>query len=163
MASLAMCPSPLRVFFYRERCSRIRRNVSSALGPSQTCRSLECRSTAAGGNAVALMSNSAQQYKPGGTMSVSKNKLAAVLLGAVALGSIAPPAVAETWPNRTITAIIPFAAGNANDITGRIVFEQLSRQLGQPIVIDNRAGAGGTIGVGAAARATPDGYTMLFH
>ena len=96
-------------------------------------------------------------------MLASTNRLAAVLLGAVTLGSMALPAAAQNWPTRTITAIIPFAPGNANDITGRIVFEQLSRQLGQPIVIDNRAGAGGTIGVGAAARATPDGYTLLFH
>ena len=97
-------------------------------------------------------------------MRVPANQLA-LLLGAVALGSlaVASPAAAETWPTRNITAIIPFAPGNANDITGRIVFEQLGKQLGQAIIIDNRAGAGGTIGIGAAARATPDGYTILFH
>jgi tripartite-type tricarboxylate transporter receptor subunit TctC len=70
---------------------------------------------------------------------------------------------AQSYPNRNITAIIPFAAGNANDITARIVFEQLSKQLGQPIIIEGRPGAGGTIGVGQAARAEPDGYTILFH
>jgi tripartite-type tricarboxylate transporter receptor subunit TctC len=70
---------------------------------------------------------------------------------------------AQNYPSRNITAIIPFAAGNANDITARIVFEQLSKQLGQPIVIEGRPGAGGTIGVGQAARAEPDGYTILFH
>jgi tripartite-type tricarboxylate transporter receptor subunit TctC len=72
-------------------------------------------------------------------------------------------ASAQSWPHRNVTAIIPFAAGNANDITARIVFEQLAKQLGQPIVIESRPGAGGTIGVGQAARATPDGYTILFH
>ncbi len=72
-------------------------------------------------------------------------------------------AAAQSWPTRNIIAIIPFAPGNANDITGRILFEQLSKQLGQPIVIESRPGAGGTIGVGQAARATPDGYTILFH
>lgn len=72
-------------------------------------------------------------------------------------------ASAQSWPSRPVTAIIPFAAGNANDITARIVFEQLSKQLGQPIVIESRPGAGSTIGVGQAARATPDGYTILFH
>jgi tripartite-type tricarboxylate transporter receptor subunit TctC len=92
------------------------------------------------------------------------SRIAAAALGAiVTAAAAATPAAAETWPARNITAIIPFAAGNANDITARIVFEQLGRQLGQTFVIDNRAGAGGTIGVGAAARATPDGYTILFH
>ena len=73
------------------------------------------------------------------------------------------PARAQAFPVRTITAIVPFSAGNANDIVGRIVLEQISVQIGQPIVIDNRAGAGGTTGVGSAARAAPDGYTLLVH
>ena len=84
---------------------------------------------------------------------------ALLLAGTLGVGA----AAAQSWPSRNITAIIPFAAGNANDITARIVFEQLSKQLGQPIVIESRPGAGGTIGVGQAARATPDGYTILFH
>jgi tripartite-type tricarboxylate transporter receptor subunit TctC len=97
-------------------------------------------------------------------MGISANKLAALLLG-VLVGSPAwvSPASAQNYPSRNITAIIPFAPGNANDITARIVLEQVGKQLGQTIVIDNRGGAGGTIGVGAAARATPDGYTILFH
>lgn len=86
--------------------------------------------------------------------------VAAVLAGIALAGS---PAAADTWPSRNITAIIPFAPGNANDLTARIVMEQLGKQLGQTIVIDNRGGAGGTIGVGQGARATPDGYTILFH
>jgi tripartite-type tricarboxylate transporter receptor subunit TctC len=77
--------------------------------------------------------------------------------------ALAAPAAAQSYPSRNITAVIPFAAGNANDITARIVFEQLQKQLGQPIVIESKPGAGGTIGVGQAARATPDGYTVLFH
>jgi tripartite-type tricarboxylate transporter receptor subunit TctC len=72
-------------------------------------------------------------------------------------------ALAQAWPSRTITAIVPFAAGNANDIVGRIVLDQVSKQIGQTIVVDNRAGGGGTIGVNAVARAAPDGYTMLVH
>jgi tripartite-type tricarboxylate transporter receptor subunit TctC len=97
-------------------------------------------------------------------LNASVNKLAVLLFGAVAMGSaVSPQAVAQSFPSRNITAIIPFAPGNANDITGRIVFEQLGKQLGQAIVIENRGGAGGTIGVGQAARATPDGYTILFH
>ena len=97
-------------------------------------------------------------------MNVSANKLAILLFGAVVMGSTAiSQAAAQSYPSRNITAIIPFAPGNANDITGRIVFEQLGKQLGQAIVIENRPGAGGTIGIGQAARATPDGYTILFH
>jgi tripartite-type tricarboxylate transporter receptor subunit TctC len=75
----------------------------------------------------------------------------------------AAPASAQDWPSRNITAIIPFAPGNANDITARIVLDQVSKQLGQTIVIENRGGGGGTIAVGQAARAAPDGYTILFH
>jgi tripartite-type tricarboxylate transporter receptor subunit TctC len=88
-------------------------------------------------------------------------KFAVCLLGALVVATSA--ASAQPYPSRNITVIIPFAPGNANDITGRIVFEQVSKQVGQTIVIDNRGGAGGTIGVGQAARATPDGYTVLFH
>jgi tripartite-type tricarboxylate transporter receptor subunit TctC len=93
-------------------------------------------------------------------MRVPAIKLAVCLLGALAIGS---PASAQSYPSRNITAIIPFAAGNANDVTARIVFEQLQKQLGQPIVIESKPGAGGTLGVGQAARANPDGYTVLFH
>src|SRR3954454_21929969 len=69
--------------------------------------------------------------------------------------------MAQSWPTRNITAIIPFAAGNANDVVARIVLDQLSRQLGHSIIIENRAGAGGTTGVAAAAKAAPDGYAIL--
>jgi tripartite-type tricarboxylate transporter receptor subunit TctC len=72
-------------------------------------------------------------------------------------------AFAQAWPSRTITAIIPFAPGNANDIVGRIVLDQVSKQVGQTIVIENRPGGGTTVGVAAVARAAPDGYTMLVH
>ena len=68
---------------------------------------------------------------------------------------------AEAWPTRTIIAIVPFAAGSAGDIIPRVVLEQVSRQLGVPIVVENRGGAGGTIGASVVAHAAPDGYTML--
>ena len=70
---------------------------------------------------------------------------------------------AQNYPSRNITAIIPFAAGNANDITARIVFEQLSEAARPADRHREQPGAGGTIGVGQAARAAPDGYTILFH
>lgn len=70
-------------------------------------------------------------------------------------------AEAETWPAKPLKAIVPFAAGSLTDIVPRLVFEQLSTQIGQGIVVENRPGAGGTIGANAVAKATPDGYTVL--
>jgi tripartite-type tricarboxylate transporter receptor subunit TctC len=96
-------------------------------------------------------------------MGFSTNKFAALAVVGVVLGAGAGQAAAQGYPSRNITAIIPFAPGNANDITARIVLEQVGKQLGQTIVIENRGGGGGTIGVGQAARANPDGYTILFH
>lgn len=88
---------------------------------------------------------------------------ACVLGGALVTVGVTSQAHAQAWPSRTITTVIPFAPGNANDIVGRIVLEQVSKQVGQTIVIENRGGGGGTIGVTAAARAAPDGYTALLH
>jgi len=65
---------------------------------------------------------------------------------------------AETWPNR---AFIPFGAGSATDVIPRTVFDALSKELGQPITVENKGGAGGTLGVGEVLRAKPDGYTIL--
>lgn len=67
------------------------------------------------------------------------------------------------WPNRPIRAMIPFSAGSSTDIVGRIVLDALSAQLGQPIVVENRGGAGGTIGTGLVAKAEPDGYQVLVN
>jgi tripartite-type tricarboxylate transporter receptor subunit TctC len=67
------------------------------------------------------------------------------------------------WPSRTITAIVPLSPGNAIDVVGRAVLEQVSRQIGQTIVVENRVGAGGTIGANAVAKAAPDGHTVLVH
>src|SRR5262245_4439922 len=64
------------------------------------------------------------------------------------------------YPNRSITMIVPFAPGGSTDVIGRLVAEGLYRALGQSVVADNRAGAGGSLGTGAIARATPDGYTI---
>jgi tripartite-type tricarboxylate transporter receptor subunit TctC len=82
---------------------------------------------------------------------------------ALPVASTSHQARAQAWPSRTITAIVPFAAGNANDIVARIVLDQVSKQVAQPIVLENRPGAGGITGVAAAARAAPDGYTVLVH
>src|SRR5262245_43108891 len=86
------------------------------------------------------------------------------IAGAVLLAAAqAASAQGSTWPDHTVTAIVPFAAGAANDIIGRIVYEQVSKQVNQPIVVENRPGAGGTIGANTVAKAAPNGYTILVH
>lgn len=70
-------------------------------------------------------------------------------------------AQAEQWPTRVIKATIPFGAGSAADVVPRLVFDRLSAELGQPIVIENRPGAGGAVGSAAVAKADPDGYSIL--
>jgi tripartite-type tricarboxylate transporter receptor subunit TctC len=72
-------------------------------------------------------------------------------------------AAAQDWPSKPIRAIVPVAAGSSTDIVPRLVFEQLSLQLGQQIMVENRTGAGGTIGSAFVAKADPDGYTLLAH
>jgi tripartite-type tricarboxylate transporter receptor subunit TctC len=68
---------------------------------------------------------------------------------------------AQTWPTKAIRLIVPLTAGSATDVMGRLVMDQVSAQLGQPIIVENRPGAGNTIGMGAVAKAEPDGYTIL--
>src|SRR5438552_887575 len=87
--------------------------------------------------------------------------LSLMLLGA----ALAPwPAAAQTtdaWPSRPIRFILPFPPGGGTDILGRIIAERLSASLGQPVVTENRGGAGGNVGAEAAARSAPDGYTIV--
>ncbi len=74
-----------------------------------------------------------------------------------------PSAFADSWPSKPIKAVVPFGAGSATDIIPRVVFEQLQGQLGQSIVVENRGGAGGTIGAAQVVKSDPDGYTWLVH
>jgi tripartite-type tricarboxylate transporter receptor subunit TctC len=86
-------------------------------------------------------------------------KAGAFMFGLCALASSAVSA--QTYPSRNITLIIPFAAGGSNDIVGRTIGKKLADAFGQPVVVENRSGAGGVIGAAAVAAAPPDGYTLL--
>lgn len=85
------------------------------------------------------------------------------LTAVFALGAVHAVAWAQPWPAKPLRVIVPFTPGSATDIMARTVSERLSTQLGQPVVVENRPGAGGTIGVAAVAKAEPDGNTLLVH
>jgi tripartite-type tricarboxylate transporter receptor subunit TctC len=86
-----------------------------------------------------------------------KTLLALLLTGL----TLAAPAGAQSYPAKPIRLLVPFPAGGATDILSRALSQELAKKLGQSIVVDNRPGAGGTIGADAAAKAAPDGYTLL--
>lgn len=86
----------------------------------------------------------------------------AVIMAAAALCILPQAAAAQAWPDKPIRVIVPYAAGQGADVLARLVFQEVGKRLNQPIVIENRAGAGGNIGSAAAARAPADGYTFLF-
>jgi len=83
--------------------------------------------------------------------------LAALLL------ALAPAAFAQAFPDKPIKFVVPFTAGSGTDIVARTVAEPMSRALGQPIVVENKPGAGGTLGAAQVAKSAPDGYTLLVH
>ena len=89
-----------------------------------------------------------------------KTKLASLLFTLAATFASVAAVHAQTYPSRPITMIVPFAAGGTSDVIARVVAEQMSAALGQPIVIENVGGAGGSIALARAARAAPDGYTI---
>src|SRR5690349_10450005 len=74
---------------------------------------------------------------------------------------LALPAAAQDYPARPVKLVIPFPPGGSNDVVGRVIATQLSERLGQSVVVDNRGGGGGTIGMNAAAKSPADGYTIL--
>jgi tripartite-type tricarboxylate transporter receptor subunit TctC len=79
------------------------------------------------------------------------------------IAALCAPAAAQGWPSKPIRVIVPLSPGSATDTLSRIVMDQVAMQLGQPITIENRTGAGNTIGMSAAAKADPDGYTILIN
>lgn len=84
------------------------------------------------------------------------------MLGGGLLGVAHAQPAKSTWPNKAIRVIVPFNAGGATDIVARTIGEALSHRIGQPVVIDNRGGAGGVLGTDVVAKAPADGYTLLF-
>jgi tripartite-type tricarboxylate transporter receptor subunit TctC len=86
-----------------------------------------------------------------------------VVIAMAALSLAVAGVWAQTWPAKTIRVIVPYTPGSATDIVPRTVLAQVSAQIGQPIVVENRPGGGSTIGAVAVAKADPDGYTILVH
>ena len=84
-----------------------------------------------------------------------------LLIAALATLSAVGAAAAQPYPNRPITLVVPLSTGGSTDVIGRLMGEAMRQHLGQPVIVENTSGAGGTIGVGRVARAAPDGYTIL--
>jgi tripartite-type tricarboxylate transporter receptor subunit TctC len=93
-------------------------------------------------------------------MKIPRRKFLYLAAGAAALPAASPMARAQAYPSRPITMIVPFPAGGAADVIARPVAERMRGRIEQPIIIENVGGADGSIGVGRAARARPDGYTL---
>jgi tripartite-type tricarboxylate transporter receptor subunit TctC len=93
-------------------------------------------------------------------MKPSRRRFLRLATGAASLPVLSRGAMAQTYPTRPITMIIPFAAGGPTDVIGRLLAERMRGTLGQSVIAENSTGAGGTIGVGRVARAAPDGYVL---
>ena len=102
------------------------------------------------------------RHRPRDPRARRPQRLIAVVLGLGMLGWTVQPATAQTYPGRTVRVVVPYAAAGSTDSTARLISQALSARLGQQFVVENRPGAGGTIGHEAVAKATPDGYTLLF-
>lgn len=92
---------------------------------------------------------------------MNRRNLVRAAVAACMLG-IAAPALADQYPTKTVTIVIPFPPGGTLDVVGRMLAQKLTEQMGQSFIVDNKPGAGGTIGASAVKNARPDGYTLLF-
>jgi tripartite-type tricarboxylate transporter receptor subunit TctC len=99
--------------------------------------------------------------KGGGTMHPRRIAACCALLGTLAAGASHAQAPRDDYPNKPIRLIVPFAPGGGTDIVARVLAQKLTESFRQSVIVDNRAGGGGTIGAETAVRATPDGYTMI--
>src|SRR5579864_222067 len=96
----------------------------------------------------------------GNTANLVRRRFLHLAAGAAALPAVSCDPEAQSYPSRPITIVVPYAPGGSSDVVARNVAERMKASLGRPVIIENVAGAGGTIGTGRVARATPDGYTL---
>lgn len=108
------------------------------------------------------MESLAKTSRPGSTVMRALLYLVAATILALQAGTARAQTAAESWPSRAITWVVPFGAGGVTDLVSRKIAELLRTRLGQPVVVENRPGAGGTIGTEFVARAQGDGYTVLY-
>lgn len=116
--------------------------------------------------ALLLATGARQSNNHWSTMNTHIHRRRLIQLAAVAGGSVSLPAALlaqSPYPSQAVKLVVPFTAGSTSDVIARIVGERLQQYLGQPCVVDNRAGAGGTIGTGLVATSAPDGHTALIH
>ena len=91
---------------------------------------------------------------------LARRQLAATVIAFAGLGLCLPVAAAD-WPTKPVKIIYNYPAGTGGDVVSRLISEALSQKLGQPFIVENRAGAAGSVGLETAARSTPDGYTFI--
>src|SRR5436305_1259582 len=89
------------------------------------------------------------------------SRVGSIALALISLAGVASAQDWKSWPDKPVHIVVPLTAGSATDVMARLVAKRLSEQLGQSFIVENKPGAGGTIGMGAVARARPDGYTLL--
>jgi tripartite-type tricarboxylate transporter receptor subunit TctC len=94
-------------------------------------------------------------------MQPHRRQILSLAAGALALPAVSRAALAETYPSRPVTVIVPFAPGALNDIVARLLSDAMGKKLGQPVIVENVAGADGTIATSRVSRAAPDGYTLI--